>query len=153
MLSPFHPSLIQFNSSSTEFPFQWDWDWFELSFCFSELRGDSVNFEMNMPPKPNQVAVRDLVEEAKKRIVILVICVVGLSYLMSCELHFPFNSFHSVIVHACVLFYLLQFRAFCVCFCLFSFSSFFFPDVLSISAQGFEGIIVVTTLLAVWKEW
>ncbi|KAG5026038.1 hypothetical protein JHK86_021952 [Glycine max] len=38
---------------------------------------------MNMPPKPNQVAVRDLVEEAKKRIVILVICVVGLSYLMS----------------------------------------------------------------------
>ncbi|KAH1240118.1 Sorting nexin-16 [Glycine max] len=38
---------------------------------------------MNMPPKPNQVAVRDLVEEAKKRIVILVVCVVGLSYLMS----------------------------------------------------------------------
>ncbi|KAL9350705.1 hypothetical protein Peur_057960 [Populus x canadensis] len=30
-----------------------------------------------------QVIVRDLVEEAKKRIVILVICVVGLSYLMS----------------------------------------------------------------------
>ncbi|CAJ1951159.1 unnamed protein product [Sphenostylis stenocarpa] len=38
---------------------------------------------MNMPPKPNQVVVRDLVEEAKKRIVILVVCVVGLSYLMS----------------------------------------------------------------------
>ncbi|XP_073226080.1 uncharacterized protein [Cicer arietinum] len=34
-------------------------------------------------PKPNQVAVRDLVEEAKKRIVILIVCVVGLSYLMS----------------------------------------------------------------------
>ncbi|KAK7294201.1 hypothetical protein RJT34_17087 [Clitoria ternatea] len=34
-------------------------------------------------PKPNQVAVRDLVEEAKKRIVILVVSVVGLSYLMS----------------------------------------------------------------------
>ncbi|XP_061359559.1 uncharacterized protein LOC133303638 [Gastrolobium bilobum] len=34
-------------------------------------------------PKPNQVTVRDLIEEAKKRIVILVVCVVGLSYLMS----------------------------------------------------------------------
>lgn len=32
-----------------------------------------------------QVTVRDLVEEAKKRIVFLVICVVGLSYLMSCK--------------------------------------------------------------------
>ncbi|TYG75934.1 hypothetical protein ES288_D03G072800v1 [Gossypium darwinii] len=32
---------------------------------------------------PKQVTVRDLVEEAKKRIVILAICVVGLSYLMS----------------------------------------------------------------------
>ncbi|KAJ7962999.1 Phox-associated domain,Sorting nexin [Quillaja saponaria] len=32
---------------------------------------------------PKQVTVRDLVEEAKKRIVFLVICVVGLSYLMS----------------------------------------------------------------------
>ncbi|XVF74581.1 hypothetical protein PTKIN_Ptkin13bG0121200 [Pterospermum kingtungense] len=33
--------------------------------------------------RPKQVTVRDLVEEAKKRIVILAICVVGLSYLMS----------------------------------------------------------------------
>ncbi|XWS20299.1 hypothetical protein CRYUN_Cryun31cG0088500 [Craigia yunnanensis] len=33
--------------------------------------------------KPKQVTVRDLVEEAKKRIVILAICVVGLSYLLS----------------------------------------------------------------------
>ncbi|KAI9110319.1 hypothetical protein K1719_018761 [Acacia pycnantha] len=32
---------------------------------------------------PNRAAVRDLVDEAKKRIVFLVICVVGLSYLMS----------------------------------------------------------------------
>ncbi|KAI4355642.1 hypothetical protein L6164_004392 [Bauhinia variegata] len=32
---------------------------------------------------PSQVTVRDLVEEAKKRVVFLVICVVGLSYLMS----------------------------------------------------------------------
>jgi sorting nexin-13 len=40
-----------------------------------------------------QVAVRDLVEEAKKRIVVLAICVVGLSYLMSCKFfdYFPFN--------------------------------------------------------------
>ncbi|XVE88896.1 hypothetical protein DITRI_Ditri19aG0105600 [Diplodiscus trichospermus] len=35
---------------------------------------------MNMP---KQVTVRDLVDEAKKRIVMLAICVVGLSYLMS----------------------------------------------------------------------
>ncbi|KAK7349184.1 hypothetical protein VNO77_06348 [Canavalia gladiata] len=34
-------------------------------------------------PKPSQVSARDLVEEAKKRIVILAVCVVGLSYLMS----------------------------------------------------------------------
>ncbi|GMI93811.1 SORTING NEXIN 3 [Hibiscus trionum] len=34
-------------------------------------------------PKQKQVMVSDLVEEAKKRIVILAICVVGLSYLMS----------------------------------------------------------------------
>ncbi|XWS11921.1 hypothetical protein CRYUN_Cryun37aG0046700 [Craigia yunnanensis] len=33
--------------------------------------------------RPKQVTVRDLVEEAKKRVVILAICVVGLSYLMS----------------------------------------------------------------------
>ncbi|KAF7814262.1 Sorting nexin-16 [Senna tora] len=32
---------------------------------------------------PNRATVRDLVEEAKKRIVFLIICVVGLSYLMS----------------------------------------------------------------------
>lgn len=31
------------------------------------------------------VSVRDLVEEAKKRIVLVVVCVVGLSYLMSCK--------------------------------------------------------------------
>ncbi|KAE9584611.1 putative Phox domain, sorting nexin [Lupinus albus] len=31
----------------------------------------------------NQVTVRDLVEESKKRIIILIVCVVGLSYLMS----------------------------------------------------------------------
>lgn len=31
------------------------------------------------------VSVRDLVEEAKKRILLLVVCIVGLSYLMSCK--------------------------------------------------------------------
>jgi len=53
--------------------------------------------DLNLPPflfnclmnarmsTQRQVIVRDLVEEAKKRIVILVICVVGLSYLMSCK--------------------------------------------------------------------
>lgn len=35
--------------------------------------------------------IRDLVEEAKKRIVFLAICVIGLSYLMSCKL-FLFSS-------------------------------------------------------------
>lgn len=35
--------------------------------------------------RPAAVTVRDLVEEAKKRIVFLIVCVVGLSYLMSCE--------------------------------------------------------------------
>ncbi|PPE02542.1 hypothetical protein GOBAR_DD00436 [Gossypium barbadense] len=36
---------------------------------------------------PKQVTVRDLVEEAKKRIVILAICVVGLSYLIHLDLN------------------------------------------------------------------
>lgn len=36
-----------------------------------------------MSSQKQAVTVRDLVEEAKKRIVILVICVVGLSYLLS----------------------------------------------------------------------
>lgn len=31
------------------------------------------------------VTVTDLVEEAKKRILLLIVCVVGLSYLMSCK--------------------------------------------------------------------
>ncbi|CAK7356694.1 unnamed protein product [Dovyalis caffra] len=49
-----------------------------LNQCFLFL----VNAKMSTQ---RQVIVRDLVEEAKKRIVILVICVVGLSYLMSCK--------------------------------------------------------------------
>lgn len=36
-----------------------------------------------MSTQKQVVTVRDLVDEAKKRIVIVVICVVGLSYLMS----------------------------------------------------------------------
>lgn len=59
-------------------------DWFHSRFVIPNRLLDSEIFEMSMP-KPNQVAVRDLVEEAKKRIVILIVCVVGLSYLMSCE--------------------------------------------------------------------
>lgn len=38
--------------------------------------------------RQRQVNFRDLVEEGKKRIVILVICVVGLSYLMSRKFFF-----------------------------------------------------------------
>ena len=37
------------------------------------------------PAAAATVTVRDLVEEGKKRIVFLVVCVVGLSYLMSRE--------------------------------------------------------------------
>uniref|UniRef100_A0A2N9EYB0 Uncharacterized protein n=1 Tax=Fagus sylvatica TaxID=28930 RepID=A0A2N9EYB0_FAGSY len=41
-----------------------------------------------MSTQRQHVTIRDLAEEAKKRIVVLVICVVGLSYLMSYELLF-----------------------------------------------------------------
>lgn len=39
------------------------------------------------------VTVTDLVEEAKKRIVLLTVCVVGLSYLMSCKYSFYIYCF------------------------------------------------------------
>lgn len=39
------------------------------------------------------VSIRDLVEEAKKRVVLLVVCVVGLSYLMSCKSCFFLSPF------------------------------------------------------------
>lgn len=39
----------------------------------------------SMSAQRQLVNVRDLVEEAKKRIVFLAVCVVGLSYLMSCK--------------------------------------------------------------------
>lgn len=42
---------------------------------------------------PGRHTVKDLVEEAKKRVVFLFICVVGLSYLMSCKKHFMFVEF------------------------------------------------------------
>lgn len=42
---------------------------------------------------PNRATVRDLAEEAKKRIVFLLICVVGLSYLMSCKFSVSVISF------------------------------------------------------------
>lgn len=38
--------------------------------------------------RPSRVMARDLVDEAKKRIVFLIVSVVGLSYLMSCERSF-----------------------------------------------------------------
>lgn len=41
------------------------------------------------------VMVRDLVEEAKKRVVFLIICAIGLSYLMSRECSFPPAPFFS----------------------------------------------------------
>lgn len=40
--------------------------------------------------RPSRVIARDLVDEAKKRIVFLIVSVVGLSYLMSCECSFIF---------------------------------------------------------------
>lgn len=40
--------------------------------------------------RPSRVMARDLVDEAKKRIVFLIVSVVGLSYLMSCECSFIF---------------------------------------------------------------
>lgn len=44
-----------------------------------------------MSTQRQAVTVRDLIEEAKKRIVILLLCVIGLSYMMSreCPLFFP----------------------------------------------------------------
>lgn len=42
-----------------------------------------LGFEMSAERKAGMA--RDLAEEAKKRIVFLVICVIGLSYLMSCK--------------------------------------------------------------------
>jgi hypothetical protein len=118
------PNILNLRSFNSIFPFlffphQWSSrsfgsDWFQLRFVVPNRCFDSENFKMSMP-KPNQVAVRDLVEEAKKRIVILIVCVVGLSYLMSCEWNetpivilFLFN-FNSV-------FFILVSIAFCFCF-------------------------------------
>lgn len=42
---------------------------------------------------PGRQTVKGLVEEAKKRVVFLFICVVGLSYLMSCKKHFMLVEF------------------------------------------------------------
>lgn len=43
--------------------------------------------------RPSRVMARDLVDEAKKRIVFLIVSVVGLSYLMSCECSFIYLFF------------------------------------------------------------
>lgn len=66
-------------------------DWRLLCWCEGFDRGRS-----DMGTTQGQaVTVRDLVEEAKKRIVILLLCVIGLSYIMSreCLLYFIFFQF------------------------------------------------------------
>lgn len=52
---------------------------------FDEFCGVKIVLGFAMSAERRAVTVRDLGEEAKKRIVFLVICVVGLSYLMSCK--------------------------------------------------------------------
>lgn len=54
-------------------------------------------------------SVKDLVEEAKKRIVLLLVCVFGLSYLMSCKWWFFFGGNFSFWVS------IGNFIAFCMC--------------------------------------
>lgn len=74
------------------------------------------------------VNVRDLAEEAKKRIVVLIICVVGLSYLMSCMLFFLFSFLISIILVIYVFvfylfiywFYMFLSSIIVTCLCLFS---------------------------------
>lgn len=69
--------------------------------------------------------VRDLLEEAKKRIVLLVICAVGLSYLMSCQFFFLhlFQLFSNMLfnflsVYVCLYFVFLRLGNFNVSECL-----------------------------------
>lgn len=69
------------------------WFWW-IKFWWAFFRGGEWDWwRCEMNTQRQQVMVRDLVEEAKKRIVVLAICVVGLSYLMSCKFfdYFPFN--------------------------------------------------------------
>lgn len=57
------------------------------------------------------VTATELVEEAKKRIVLLSVCVVGLSYLMSCKFSYPYIApFFDLIVLNCFQFVLLYFN-------------------------------------------
>uniref|UniRef100_M1ACA2 Phox (PX) domain-containing protein n=1 Tax=Solanum tuberosum TaxID=4113 RepID=M1ACA2_SOLTU len=48
-----------------------------------------------MSTERQSVTVRDLVEEAKKRVVFLIICAIGLSYLMSHKYDFYRNILHA----------------------------------------------------------
>lgn len=62
-----------------------------------------------MSSEKKTAMVRDLVEEAKKRILFLIVCVVGLSYLMSCQyfffliLFFYLYSFYFLSLFSCHL--------------------------------------------------
>ena len=53
--------------------------------CVMCYWGVKIDPGSRMSTEKKAVSVRDLAEEAKKRIVFLIICVVGLSYLMSCK--------------------------------------------------------------------
>ena len=54
--------------------------WIEtLNFCVE------INLRSEMSTEKQAVTVRDLAEEAKKRIVFLIMCVFGLAFLMSCK--------------------------------------------------------------------
>ena len=74
------------------------------------------------------VNIRDLAEEAKKRVVVLIICVVGLSYLMSCMFYFFFFFFYNFDftcdLRFCYLFiylfYMFLSSIIVTCLCLFS---------------------------------
>lgn len=81
-------------SVGLNFDFDFDLDFGESSFDEPFFPGvNEIWRRCEMSTHRQQVAVRDLVEEAKKRIVVLAICVVGLSYLMSCKFfdYFPSN--------------------------------------------------------------
>lgn len=65
-----------------------------------------------MSTERQSVTVRDLVEEAKKRVVFLIICAIGLSYLMSREYSFLFSR--AIVVYRNPLSLLVKIIIFCV---------------------------------------
>lgn len=115
--------------------------WIRLILQSRFIVANSENLLKMSMPKPNQVAVRDLVEEAKKRIVILIVCVVGLSYLMSCKwkefINFRFASIECVYYAISYFMFFVLFRLNFICFgnCLLNF---------------FESIIIALVGLKLW---